>query len=111
MPASFGRDQRVPPTPIIEAHYIANHFFLEPGELLVNAGRLKGIPGAIIQGRYDLLCPPVTAYALAAAWPGASLQIIDERRPRHDRTRHHGRNARGNSGDGVRTVGDTVRAA
>lgn len=77
MPSSFGRDARTPPTPIIEAHFIANHFFLEPGELLVNAGRLKGIPGAIIQGRYDLLCPPVNAHALAAAWPDASLQIVE----------------------------------
>ena len=77
IPTAFGRDTRVPPTAIFEAHYIANHFFLEPGELLVNAGRLKGIPGAIIQGRYDLLCPPVSACALAASWPDATLQIVE----------------------------------
>ena len=77
IPKSFSKDARVPPTPIIEAHYLANDFFLEPGQLLANADRLAGIPGAIIQGRYDLLCPPANAYALAAAWPGSQLQIID----------------------------------
>jgi proline iminopeptidase len=38
---------------------------------------LAGIPGRIIQGRYDLLCPPANAYALAAAWPDARLDILD----------------------------------
>ena len=70
-------DARLPPTSIIEAHYIKNSFFLAPGELLSNAHRLAGIPGTIIQGRYDLLCPPKNAYALAATWPGAGLEIID----------------------------------
>ena len=74
---SFGADARLPPTPIIEAHYIANNFFLEPGEILAGAFRLRGIPGAIIQGRYDLLCPPSSACALAAAWPEATLQICE----------------------------------
>lgn len=77
IPRQFSKDARLPPTPIIEAHYIANDFFLEPGQLLANADRLAGIPGTIVQGRYDLLCPPETAYALAAAWPNAQLQMID----------------------------------
>ena len=77
LPAAFADTARLPPTPIIEAHYIHNHFFLEPGQLLSHAGRLKGIPGALIQGRYDLLCPPGNAYALAKAWPDARLQIIE----------------------------------
>lgn len=67
----------LPPTPFVEAHYIAHNFFLEPDQLMRNAGRLAAIPGAIIQGRYDLLCPPATAHAIAAAWPGCRLQIID----------------------------------
>lgn len=77
IPAQFSKDARLPPTPIIEAHYIANDFFLEPGQLLANADYLAGIPGTIIQGRYDLLCPPEMAYALAAAWPGSTLRIVD----------------------------------
>lgn len=69
-------DGRVPPTPIMEAHYIAASFFLEPGALLEGAGRLAGIPGRIVQGRYDLLCPPRAAHALARRWPGCRLEIV-----------------------------------
>lgn len=68
---------RLPPTAVIEAHYVRNDFFLGPNQLLEEAGRLRGIPGAIIQGRYDLLCPPVSAYALAKAWPDAKLQFVE----------------------------------
>jgi proline iminopeptidase len=70
-------DGRLPPTPIVEAHYIRNGFFLEPGQLLRDARLLKGIPGHIVQGRYDLLCPPKNAYALCEAWPDCRLEIIE----------------------------------
>jgi len=70
-------DGRLPPTPFIEAHYIRNDFFLKPGQLLRNAGRLDGIPGVIVQGRYDLLCPPKNAYALSEAWPDGRLQVME----------------------------------
>ncbi len=75
-PSGPGRGP-LPPTPFVEAHYIRNDFFLEPDELLRGAGRLRGVPGAIIQGRYDLLCPPASAYALAAAWPECRLTMIE----------------------------------
>jgi proline iminopeptidase len=68
---------RLPPTPLIEAHYIRHDFFLQPDQLLRHAGRLKGIPGVIVQGRYDLLCPPKSAYALAEAWPACRLQLME----------------------------------
>jgi proline iminopeptidase len=68
---------RLPPTPIVEAHYIRHDFFLKPGQLLRDAKRLKGIPGRIVQGRYDLLCPPQNAYALKQAWPDCQLQLIE----------------------------------
>ena len=77
LPATFDAASRTPPTPIMEAHYIANDFFLAPDALLGNAGGLAGIAGVIVQGRYDLLCPPTNAYALSRAWPGCRLQIID----------------------------------
>lgn len=67
---------RVPPTPIIEAHYIANSFFMAPGALLDGAPRLGSIPGVIVQGRYDLLCPPRAAFELAKRWPGCRLEIM-----------------------------------
>lgn len=62
------RGGRTPPTPIMEAHYIADSFFLRPGQLLDETWRLSGIPGVLVQGRYDLLCPPAAAEAIAAAW-------------------------------------------
>lgn len=68
---------RLPPTPIVEAHYIAHDFFLAPDQLLHNAPRLASIPGVIVQGRYDLLCPPVGAHQLANAWPGCRLQFVE----------------------------------
>lgn len=68
---------RLPPTPIMEAHYIRHGFFLESGQLLAGAHHLKGIPGVIVQGRYDLLCPPAAAHAIAAAWPDCRLEIIE----------------------------------
>ena len=40
------------------------------------ASRLKGIPGIMVQGRYDMLCPPKTAYKLAQHWPDAELRIV-----------------------------------
>jgi proline iminopeptidase len=76
IPESVAEGARLPPTPIIEAHYIKNSFFLAPDELLSNAHRLRDIPGAIIQGRYDLLCPPKNAYAIASRWPAARLEMI-----------------------------------
>lgn len=76
MPSSCTQG-RLPPTPVIEAHYIRNNFFLGANQLLRHADRLAGIPGAIIQGRYDLLCPPVAAQALADAWPDAKLQYVE----------------------------------
>lgn len=77
MPEDAPEGGRLPPTPLIEAHYIRHHFFLRPGQILDDAHRLAGIPGTIIQGRYDLLCPPENAHALAAAWPEARLDILD----------------------------------
>ena len=67
----------VPSTPFFEWHYIANDFFLTPAQLLADAGRLAGIPGIIVQGRYDLLCPPRTAHALAERWPDCELRIVE----------------------------------
>jgi proline iminopeptidase len=45
--------------------------------LLAEADRLLGIPGIIVQGRYDLLCPPMTARALVQRWPDAELRTVD----------------------------------
>ncbi len=65
-----------PNTPYVEWHYMKHDFFLEPDQLVQNAGRIRGIPGRIVQGRYDLLCPPAGAASLARAWPDARLAIV-----------------------------------
>jgi len=60
----------------IEAHYFVNKIFLEPNSILERADRLRTIPGLIIHGRYDVVCPLDQAFALHAAWPEAELEII-----------------------------------
>ena len=61
----------------LENHYFANAGFLEEdGQILRDAHRLEGIPGTIVQGRYDMICPPAAAHRLAAAWPSAALKIV-----------------------------------
>lgn len=77
LPAMPAGAARLPPTPIVEAHYIAHDFFLAPDQLVANAGRLAGIPAHIIQGRYDLLCPPRAAESIASAWPGCRLRYME----------------------------------
>lgn len=62
----------------IEAHYFSHDIFLPPNALLDNAHRLRGIPGVIVQGRYDAVCPVVTAHELARAWPEAQYMIVPD---------------------------------
>jgi proline iminopeptidase len=67
----------LPATPFMEAHYFINDCFMRPDQLLNEAGRLTDIPGIIVQGRYDLLCPPATSQALAARWPRAEIRVVE----------------------------------
>ena len=60
----------------IECHYFVNKAFIEPDQILNNAYRLKDIPGTIVHGRYDMVCPVNQAFALSEAWPEAQLKII-----------------------------------
>jgi proline iminopeptidase len=62
----------------IENHYMANHGWLEEGQLLNGAKKLRGIPGVIVQGRHDTCTPPVAAWKLKQAWPGVELNIIPD---------------------------------
>jgi len=61
----------------IENHYMAKDCFLEEGQLLRDAGKLKDIPTIIVNGRYDVICPPQTAYRLHKALPKSKLWIIE----------------------------------
>lgn len=61
----------------IECHYFHNAGFLEADDqILRDADRLSGIPGVIVQGRYDMVCPPLSAYRLHKAWPSSSLRMV-----------------------------------
>jgi proline iminopeptidase len=60
----------------IECHYFMNQAFLEPDQIIRNAERLRDIPGILIHGRYDMVCPLDNAMALSKAWPEAELRII-----------------------------------
>lgn len=62
----------------IENHYFVHGGFMEEGQLIRDAHRLKGIPGVIVQGRYDIACPTRTAHDLHRAWPEADYHLIDD---------------------------------
>lgn len=62
----------------IENHYFVNHGFLDDGQLLRDIGRIAHIPGVIVQGRYDVVCPVRSAWDLHRAWPDAELHIVDD---------------------------------
>ena len=62
----------------IECHYFVNHAFFRPNQLIEDAPRLARIPGVIIHGRYDLICPLRSAWELHQAWPRAELRVIPD---------------------------------
>jgi proline iminopeptidase len=61
----------------LENHYFINDGFLSSdGQILRNMDRIAGIPGYIVQGRYDMVCPPHTAHRLHQAWPASKLHMV-----------------------------------
>ena len=62
----------------IENHYMAHKGWLEDGQLLTGAERIRHIPGVIVQGRHDTCTPPKAAWKLKKAWPEVDLQIIPD---------------------------------
>ena len=61
---------------LIENHYFVNKGFLDyENQLLDNIDLIRHIPAVIIQGRYDVVCPPTTAFELSSRWPEADLKI------------------------------------
>jgi proline iminopeptidase len=62
----------------LEAHYFAHQCFLTPNQLLDNMYRIRHLPAAIIQGRYDMVCPIVSADDLARAWPGSRYVVVND---------------------------------
>ena len=74
----FGSDHMAVSLAQIEVHYFVNNCFMDDGQLLRDIGRIRHIPGVIVHGRYDALCPAVNAYDLAAVWPEADLRITPD---------------------------------
>ena len=62
----------------MEAHYFTHDIFLPHNSLLDNVGRLRKIPGVIVQGRYDAVCPIISADDLHRAWPEAEYIIVPD---------------------------------
>ena len=76
--AAFGEDHTAFNLARIEAHYFVNDIFLPENSLLDNLGKLTDKPGVIVQGRYDMVCPIVTADEVAGAWPIAEYKIVPD---------------------------------
>jgi proline iminopeptidase len=62
----------------IENHYMIHKGWLEEGQLLRDVGRIRNIPGVIVQGRHDCCTPPRAAWALKKAWPEVDLRIVPD---------------------------------
>jgi proline iminopeptidase len=62
---------------LLENYYMSNACFLKEGQLLQNADRIKNIPMTIVQGRYDVICPLITAYRLHQKLPKSKLIIVE----------------------------------
>jgi proline iminopeptidase len=76
--ADFASDRVALGLARIEAHYFVNRLFLPEGFLLDNVARVRHIPGVIVQGRYDAVCPAVTADDLHRAWPEAEYHVVSD---------------------------------
>ncbi len=62
----------------IEAHYFVHRLFVPPAGLLAGVEGIRHIPAVIVQGRYDMVCPIVTAYRLSRAWPEATYDVVPD---------------------------------
>jgi proline iminopeptidase len=76
--SAFAQDRTAIGLARIEAHYFNHDLFLPEGGLLNHMHNLRSIPGEIIQGRYDMICPAQSAFELAAAWPLARLTLVPD---------------------------------
>lgn len=62
----------------LEAHYMLHGAFMEEDALISNITKIRHLPAVIVQGRYDVICPPVSAYRLHQAWPRAKFHLIGD---------------------------------
>ncbi|MBU6448471.1 MAG: prolyl aminopeptidase [Rhodospirillales bacterium] len=76
--SAFAQDRAAIGLARIEAHYFRQGLFLPPGGLLAHMDQLQNIPGEIVQGRYDMICPAQSAFELAAVWGQARLTLVPD---------------------------------
>jgi proline iminopeptidase len=76
--SAFAEDRMALGLARIEAHYFRNNSFLDDDQLLRGARRLAGIPATIVQGRYDMVCPIISADDLVRAWPEATYIVVPD---------------------------------
>ena len=76
--AAFGEDRMALGLARIEAHYFRTEAIGPEADLVARIGRVRHLPGAIVQGRYDMVCPIVTADELARAWPEAEYIVVPD---------------------------------
>jgi proline iminopeptidase len=63
----------------IECHYfMGGGFFEQEDQLLRDVGKIRHIPGVIVQGRYDVVCPMMSAWELHRAWPESTLHVVED---------------------------------
>lgn len=60
----------------LENHYFTNRCFLDEGQLLRDRSRIEHLPAVIVQGRYDMVCPPLSAWRLAEGWDRCELRLV-----------------------------------
>ena len=76
---SFAHDEFAEAFARIESHYFVNKgFFENENQLIDNIDSIRHIPAVIVQGRYDVVCPPESAWELSQAWPEARLEIVQD---------------------------------
>jgi proline iminopeptidase len=76
--AAFSGDALAYALARIETHYFVNDLFMAENALLIDIDRIRHLPGIIVQGRYDMVCPIGTANALHQAWPEADYVVIPD---------------------------------
>jgi len=75
---AFGEPEMALALARIECHYFVNNGFMEDNQLVNEVDKIRNIPAVIVQGRYDVVCPAVSAWELSQAWPEADLRIVPD---------------------------------
>ena len=76
--SAFGEERLALGLARIEAHFFCNHLFTGARDLIARIGAIRHLPGIVIQGRYDMVCPIGSADALARAWPEAEYVVVPD---------------------------------